>query len=292
MGITWAKHHEKLLAFFIGLFIVLFSLRLNVIHAERGAVSLVKEYLNPERVAMVEQKIQNKPVEPHTEEEQRIPIFVYHSVRPHVLGESKSQDLFDITPELFEQQLIYLRDNGYIAITTKDLFTDPVTGKVVTYSKKPVMLTFDDGWKNQYEYAFPLLKKYNVKAVFYIYIEPLGAPSFLTWEEIKEMKDSGMVIGSHTITHPLLKKLSDEQLRHEIVDSKKILEKHLGTIIEDFASPYGYSNDRIVAVIKDAGYRTARTLYKSSYHKDLLNLRGYLAVDAFENFVSSLETKE
>jgi peptidoglycan/xylan/chitin deacetylase (PgdA/CDA1 family) len=213
-------------------------------------------------------------------------------VRPHIDKESKAQDLYDITPELFEQQLKYLQDNGYHIIVPKDLFVDDKTGKIVTNVEKPVMLTFDDGWKNQYEYAYPLLKKYNDKAVFYVYIQTIGAPSFLTWDYIKEMNDNGMVIGSHTLSHPHLKRLSDEILHHEIFDSKKILEKKLGITIDDFATPYGYSDDRISTMVKDAGYKTSRTLFRGSYHKDMFNLKGYLTHDAFKDFVAVLESKE
>lgn len=290
-AIVWTEHHKKIVVLFLGCMLMFGALWSRIVHAERGAVNLAKEYLNPEQVVIVEQKIQNKPTEKHEIEEQDIPIFVYHSVRPHEYGESKLKDLYDITPELFEQQLMYIRDNGYHVIVPRDLFVDPVTKKVVTTVSKPVMLTFDDGWKNQYEYAYPLLKKYNMKAVFYIYTQPLGAPVFLNWKEVIDMKNGGMIIGSHTLTHPFLKKISDEQLRHEIFDSKKILEDKLGVVIEDFATPYGYSNDHIVALVKEAGYRTSRTLYKSSYHKDLFVLRGYLATDYIHTFISDLTSK-
>lgn len=285
----WNKRHQIVLGFSIGLLLVVFSFWSRIVHAERDTVTLVKDYLNPEQVVVEEQQIQSKPVEPHTVEEQKIPIFVYHSVRPHVDKETKLQDLYDITPELFEKHLMYLRDNGYHVIVPRDLFVDEKTGKVVTNITNPVMLTFDDGWKNQYEYAYPLLKKYNTKAVFYIYTGPLGAPAFLDWKEIEEMKAGGMIIGSHTLHHPHMKKLSDDTLHREVFDSKKILEKKLGVPIEDFATPYGYSDDRIVAVVKEAGYRTSRTLYKSSYHKDLFTLKGFLTRDDINDFIYVLK---
>lgn len=282
--------HKTLLVVNFALLVIFTAVLFRSLRIIRAAKIAAAEALVVERAVEEEQKIQDKPVEAHTTEEQKIPIFVYHSVRPYVIGESKSQDLYDITPELFEQQLIYLKDNGYHTITTKDLYVDKDTHKVVTNIEKPVMLTFDDGWKNQYVYAYPLLKKYNTKAIIYIYTKPLGAPKFLTWDEIKEMKNSGMVIGSHTLSHPHLKHLSDDVLRHEIFDSKKVLEGKLGITIDDFATPYGYSDDRVAKLVEAAGYRTSRTLYKGSYHKDMYNLKGYLARDAFKDFVFVLQS--
>lgn len=286
------KKHKYLVGFNIALFIILMIVSVRSAILIHDAKIKELELIEEEKAALIEEKVQSKPAEPHTVEEQKIPIFVYHSVRPHIQGESKSQDLYDITPELFEEQLKYLHDNGYHTITTKDLFVDKETHKVVTTIAKPVMLTFDDGWKNQYIYAYPLLKKYNAKAVIYIYTKPVGAPKFLSWDEIKEMKDGGMVIGSHTLTHPLLKHLTDDRLRHEIFDSKKVLEGKLGGTIDDFATPYGYSDDRVVKMVGEAGYRTSRTLYKGTYHKDMLNLKGYLARDVFKDFSYVLTSKE
>ncbi len=286
----WVKHHEIFL-FLISLFMIFFSLWPFASGAEKKmVVNLVHKYLDINFVVQEEQKVQSKPEEPHTVEEQKITVFVYHNVRPFFLGETKEQDLYDITPENFEQQLIYLRDNGYHVISPNDLFVDKTTGKVVTDVTKPVMITFDDGWKSQYEYAFPLLKKYNFKALFYIYIDPVGAPAFLSWSQIKEMRDAGMTMGSHTMSHPLLKKLSDSDLHREVFESKRILEKKLGIVIKDFATPYGYSDDRISSVARDAGYRTLRTLFKGSYHDNLLSLKGYLVRDGMNEFISILNS--
>ena len=283
----WNEKHHHILYFLIGFIIVLFSLN-YVLAQHYRPIDFLKNYFDIKKAVVIEQKIQNLPIEPPKKEQKKIPIFVYHSVRPYVFGESQLQDTYDITPELFEKELIYLRDNGYKVISPDEIFVDTTNGKIVTFAEKPVMLTFDDGWSNQYEYAYPLLSKYNMKGVFYIYTQPIGAPAFLTWNQIIEMQQSGMIIGSHSLTHPFLKKVDDDQLRHEIIDSKTTLEEKLGTPIKDFAAPYGYSDDRIVSIIKEAGYRTARTLYKSSYHNDLFNLRGYLASDNFSDFVRDI----
>lgn len=221
----------------------------------------------------------------------KVPIFVYHSVRPYE-PEPKEIDEFDITPELFERQLQYLEDNGFTAISM-DALVDFLT-KAKPLPPKSVILTFDDGWENQYTYAFPLLKKYNDTATFFIFTNAIDYRHFLTWQEIEEMHKSGMEIGSHTKSHPYLSKLSYDVLREEISESKKILEKHLGMRITAFSSPFGYSNTAIVSLITDAGYTSGRTLYRGVHHAkdDLLKLKSILVSDDFNAFKNVLKSRE
>lgn len=233
----------------------------------------------------VERSYQRLPVASSTPEALRIPIFIYHNVRPDYFGETRSQKAFSITPALFETQLTYLHDNGYTTITMDQLAIDLREG--TTSSLKPVVLSFDDGWKDQYTYAFPLLKKYHDVATFYIYTKPISSyPAFLTWEQIKEMNVAGMEIGSHTLTHPYLSKLTPGQMKTEIFESKTILEQHLGHPILHFASPYGYTSPQLVALLQEAGYQTGRTTYKGAYHSqvDTMRLTGFLVHNTMRDF--------
>ena len=249
------------------------------------------DYIGEPSFSYFEKSLQNLPENKIVHSALKIPIFIYHSVRPYINGESQIQDDFDVTPELLERQLSYLKDNGYATITLDQFVADienGTTGKI----NKPVMLTFDDGWRNQYKYAFPLLKKYGLKATFYVYTNPIDhhKEHFLTWDEIKEMDEAGMTIGSHTVTHPYLSNLPQEALRREIALSKQILEKELGKPVLHFASPFGYIDPQIMQIVKDARYKTARTTYKGIYHTkdDLLQLRGILVGDNFNDFVKVL----
>lgn len=221
----------------------------------------------------------------------KVPIIIYHSIRPYIPGESALQDRFDVTPELFEQQLVYLRDNGYTPVSIDMLISFTKTG-TTTPVKKPVVLTFDDGWENQYTYAFPLLKKYQMVGVFYVYTNPVdkGAVHFLSWNQIKEMSAAGMVIGSHTLTHPYLKELSLDEARKEIFESKKNLETELGKPVLAFAQPFGGTSPEIEALAKEAGYVTARGTVEGVLHSrnDLFNLHGYFVSDNFNDFVNIL----
>ncbi|MCX6713996.1 MAG: polysaccharide deacetylase family protein [Candidatus Vogelbacteria bacterium] len=220
-----------------------------------------------------------------------IPILIYHSVRPSRPNETAVQKQYNITPDLFEQQLVYLKDNGFTTISLDQAIKDLDTTTTST-TTKPVLITFDDGWQNQYDYAFPLLEKYGMTATFYIYPNPIGKDErFLTWNEIKEMSNAGMIIGSHSRYHPDFSKMSLWQLKKEIFDSKKILEKKLGQTITHFAPPYGFTNNQIEELIQKAGYKTSRaTTKQTNFSKnDLFHLPGYFVPQTIGDFIWIME---
>ncbi len=273
----------------ITLVIVFFTLFIFLFYKTKAADDFIN-FIDSDDAVKEEQIHQSAPELPHINGAPSVPIFVYHSVRPYVIGESKMQDAYDITPQLFEQELKYLQDNGYKTITPDEL-NDYFTNNGATSVDKSVIITFDDGWENQYNYAYPLLKKYNMKATFYIYTMPIGHNHFLTWDQVLEMKNNGMNIGSHTVNHPYLKKTNDIDLKNEMTESKKIIESHIGESVNNFASPYGYSDDRIVSFIKEAGYKTGRTLFKGVHQDDMFILKAYLANDNFNDFKFILSVK-
>ena len=222
---------------------------------------------------------QDQPIPPKHAGSLHIPILIYHSVRPDFPGETQEQKIYNVPPDLFETQLSYLEKNGYTVISMDDLVHDLTAGNTGTV-QKPVVITFDDGWRNQYVYAFPLLKAHHMNATFFVFTNPIlnNKPHFMSWDNLKEMQASGMIIGSHTITHPYLSKLSPAELSHEIIDSKKTIEEKLGTVVKHFASPFGYSDDNVVSLLKQAGYETGRTTYRGAYHAkaDMLTLSGFM----------------
>ncbi len=219
----------------------------------------------------------------------KVPIFVYHSVRPHLANESKEQEAFDVTPELFEQQLSYLKDNGYSTISF-DALADHFD-KGTSLPERAVILNFDDAWRNQYLYAFPLLKKYHFSATFFVPTSYINRRHFLKWADIDEMAAAGMVIGDHTKSHPYLSEITDaQQLRDEIIGSKKILEGHLKKTVTAFAYPFGHFKDDSVAVVKEVGLRVARSTYRGTTHtaQNRYALTSILVTDNFSDFTALL----
>lgn len=188
-----------------------------------------------------------------------MPILVYHHVVPgRASGAEGARTLF-VTPDGFETQLKYLKDNGYQTVSFSDLADYLDYGTPLP--EHPIILSFDDGWANQYQYAFPLLQKYGFTGTFYVVTGYLDHQNFMTVEQLKTMIAAGMAIGCHSRTHPALPSLGiGPRLKDEIAGSKAWLEQQLGVAIDTFAYPYGAYSQATVAAVKAAGFRTARTV--------------------------------
>lgn len=186
-----------------------------------------------------------------------IPVVVYHIVRPHYDDDSEAVRALAQTPEVFDAQLRHLGEAGYHVIPLSDLTRHLRYGTPLP--TKPIVLTFDDGWINQYLYAFPILKKYGYPATFFVFTHAIGHRGFMTWDNLSTLRDTGMSIGSHSLSHPYLTQITDPtRLTAEIVDSKKILEERVGIPITDFAYPFGQFTPAIAGEVEKAGYASAR----------------------------------
>ena len=184
-----------------------------------------------------------------------VPVLNYHQI-----NDRDHNALTLSTPE-FEAQMKYLAENGYHTITPTELADHLENGTALP--EKPILLTFDDGYIDNYKNAYPILQKYGLKGSIYIITDYLDVyPNYLTWAIAKEMQDSGAIdIECHTMTHVALGSLdSAEELQHEAVDSKKAIEAHLQKRVTSIAYPCGSYNDEVQRVVKDAGYRTAFTV--------------------------------
>ena len=218
----------------------------------------------------------------------KVPILVYHHIGPLHAAATKNLKAFSVDAEMFEKHLAYLQSKAYTTISYEQLDNYLLYGAKLP--EKPVIISFDDGWENQYTYALPLLLKYGFTATFFIPTGIIGHRHLLSWAEIKKLDRAGMVIGSHSETHPFLDKIPDEQLKKETMESKKILESGLGKPVNDFAYPYGEYNDRVIRIAKAAGYRTARTTDLGIYQKRdiIFRLKGMLTFNNFDGFLKNL----
>jgi len=182
-----------------------------------------------------------------------VPILMYHSVSPG----AQPQNRLAILPGAFERQMRFLKKNHYNVLPL-----DSVVNLIKEKKKIPpktLAITFDDGYKDNYTYAFPILKKYNLSATIFVIIKEIGRPDRLSWDEIKTVQDSGIInIGSHALgPEPLINIKSEDELRKEIFDSKKILEEKLGRKINAFSYPGGRFNEQMRQLVIDAGYKFA-----------------------------------
>lgn len=186
-----------------------------------------------------------------------LPILMYHSVHPQAQAKNRTE----ILVSSFERQMRFLKEHKYNLLSLDEAANLIKNKKRVP--RRTVILTFDDGYRNFYTDAFPILKKYNLKATMFIIVNEVSRPQDdrLSWEEIKTLKASGIVdFGSHGLgPEPLINIKSDEVIKREIFDSKKILESRLGSPVNAFSYPEGRFTDRIRELVREAGYEVAVT---------------------------------
>ncbi|MDE1919136.1 MAG: polysaccharide deacetylase family protein [Patescibacteria group bacterium] len=186
-----------------------------------------------------------------------VPILVYHIVRPSYPSDSAAVRRLALTPETFDAELSHLSEAGYRVVSFGDLEAYFASGTPLP--AKPILLSFDDGWQNQFTYAFPILKKHGFSATFFVFTNAIGRRGFMTWDELKRMREAGMTIGAHSRSHPYLTKIADPAaLWDEIAGSKAVLEQRLGVPVTVFAYPFGQYDPSVVADVARAGYRLAR----------------------------------
>lgn len=221
----------------------------------------------------------------------KFPVFNYHRLGPMPENADINRRAFTVTPELFEEHLKYFRDNAYQIVLVGELIAYFKTGKPLP--PKAVAITFDDGYLEHYQNAFPLLKKYGVKATFFIPTSWVGTSTrgdMMSWAQIKEMSDAGMVIGSHAMTHPNLQSLSDEDLKKELEESKRIIKEKTGKLCDLLAYPGGNHDERVIEAVASAGYKGALSVYKiiNQAPKYIYSIRRFHADDNMESVVGKL----
>lgn len=187
-----------------------------------------------------------------------VPILMYHQVKDLLPTASLDDFTWTVSPVSLDAQLGYLAEKGYVTISLDQLL-DGFAGKAALPAK-PVVLTFDDGWKTQYTNALPLLKKRNQTATFYVVSTYMGYGAYFDWTMTEAVRDAGMTIAGHTLDHSDLTKLSTSEKDRQLRDSKAALEKQLGVKVTHFAYPNGAFNDATIEAVKRAGYRSATTI--------------------------------
>lgn len=177
---------------------------------------------------------------------QEIPVLLYHRV-----GYSKSQ--LTVTPERFSRDLVRLKDNGYQSISLTQ-FHNFMSGRSADLPEKPVLITFDDGYVDNYENAYFILLNYGMVATFFIITGLLWTPGRVSPENIIEMQQHGMSFGSHTLSHRALGELPTSDMEEELNSSRSTLESILGVPVRSVAYPRGSYNAATTKAAIDNGY--------------------------------------
>lgn len=214
-----------------------------------------------------------------------IPVIMYHRV---VNDESEGgvHGTY-ITAKKFDDHMKFLKENGYETITFKELLSIGYRNRF-NNGKKYIILTFDDGYEDNYKIAFPILKKYQFNCIIYLVshldynkwdVEVPDNPEkrfpLMTWDMIKEMQEYGIEFGGHTMTHQKLAHIPFEKAKEEITESKKFLEENLGEKLVCFAYPYGDLNQEVKEFVKECGYSFAVATDSGdiSFSEDLYQIR-------------------
>lgn len=166
-----------------------------------------------------------------------------------------------ITPEIFEENLLSLKRKNYFSANLDDIF-NYISGKR-ELPERTVHLTFDDGYRDNYSEAFPILKKFNFKATVFLITSRAGMLGYLNWQQIKEMEASGIFsFESHSHAHPRhsTTQPTKEELADDLLISKKIIKENLKKETKHFCYPYGEYDDAYAGALKEAGFLTGLTL--------------------------------
>ena len=191
------------------------------------------------------------------------PVLYYHSVADNCLS---------VNPLVFRAQLSYVKQHGYRCISLGEWLASQGSMQA---AERRVVLTFDDGFASMWENVLPLLEEFGFRATFFIvpgYVgktlwgDPLTRTwsweeksrripfPMMAWDQIARMSEAGMEIGSHTLSHPNLTDIAEEEARKEIHESKAFLEEKLGIPMQGFCYPRGCQNDAVVKLVQESGY--------------------------------------
>lgn len=196
-----------------------------------------------------------------TKPAKKLIFLMYHYVEINENKDDFKRDSLNTPPFIFEQQMVTLKNAGY-----KFIFPSEINEFLRDESdQKYVVVSFDDGYRTFYSYTYPIIKKHGIKSVNYIIYNFIGRQNNMDAWMIEQLVKDGLVeIGSHTLNHPDLTSISEEQLKSEIIDSKNLLEKRFNTKVTSFCYPYGFYNEKSFPYLKDAGYLTATTTKEGS----------------------------
>ena len=188
-------------------------------------------------------------------EPEGFPILEYHQVTDEKLD--PDFEVYNVPPEEFSAQLDFLQAEGYTTITLQD-FMRAVHGKA-TLPDKPIVLTFDDGYTDNYSTMLPILEVHKMTAVVYVITNEVGKSGYLTLDQLKDMQRRGIEIGSHTSDHLPLTSLDAETQLTQIRDSKRFLEWSGLSTIYSLSYPNGAFNEEIMEILRSEQYLTAVT---------------------------------
>ena len=187
----------------------------------------------------------------------KIPILMYHEIAEQSQLKKvrrRTHYKYIVTLRRFKEQILWLKETGFTTISLSDVIHYIKGEQLDKIPKRPIVITFDDGYQGNHEYALPVLREFGLTATFFIIVNRVGSPFMMDWSKIKELNENNMSVQSHTMNHTLLGQLQKSEILVELNESKQTLQDKLGSIVDFFSLPHGSFNRFIKSSAIDAGY--------------------------------------
>jgi peptidoglycan/xylan/chitin deacetylase (PgdA/CDA1 family) len=235
----------------------------------------------------------NKVVKSTVSKIKQVPVLCYHNIKEISKNDGPKQKAYSISPDNFAWQIKALSDNGYTSITPDEL--KDYLNLQRSLPKNPIVITFDDGTKGQYEIGAGILDKYNFKGVFFIMTVAIGKKNYMNQNQIKSLSDKGHIIGCHTWDHHKVTDFKKEDWLLQIVKPKKELEKITQKPVTSFAYPYGAWNLTAADSLRKYGFTAAFIFYgRQDSSVPLYSIERISVTNSLktENFLAVIKKKE
>jgi peptidoglycan/xylan/chitin deacetylase (PgdA/CDA1 family) len=184
-----------------------------------------------------------------------VPVLMYHKVDARTPADAVGRSL-TLEPQAFDAQLAWLRSQGIGTLTTRELIEALARGE---QPRRTIVLTFDDGYEDAYRFVLPILRKYGMKASFYVSADFVGTPNHLTWTDLRAMRDAGMEIGCHGSRHLDLKTIPLSEKQYEIGHCAASLAKWLGRAPKTYAYAAGQYDAAALMLVNRYGFTAGLT---------------------------------
>jgi peptidoglycan/xylan/chitin deacetylase (PgdA/CDA1 family) len=200
---------------------------------------------------------------------------MYHHIQDPPPGADAIRMDLSVPPARFAKQLQYLQSEGYVGITLNDLVRHLTQGTPLP--QKPIILTFDDGYADAYEHAFPILKSFGFVGTFFLISGPIDDhhPDFLSWDQVQEMSREGMRFEPHSFNHPDMRNRDFDFVVFQVLAPKGAIEERTGQTCRFFAYPLGRYDDFVIDVLRSADFWGGVLTAQGASHTtgDLFRLR-------------------
>ncbi len=194
-----------------------------------------------------------------------LPVLMYHRLITVPVDAGPQTIEWTTAPDTFRAQMDYLAGHGYHTVSLDELVAYLEEGRPLP--PRPVALTFDDGWVDVYDVARPVLKAHGFTGTAFIVTSYVGRGAFMSWQQLAELKTDGWSIGSHTVSHDDLAKMTLDEATAQLRDSKAALDEHLGLTVTALSYPYGAYSADVAALLPGLGYRSAYTINPSVWQR-------------------------